>query len=92
MTVVPFPPRDTYVAGRRPIMPLDLPPNVVRLYDLPGRHRKYTPTSVLLGETVSVLTPKQFTQLTGKLRDRWLEGDYVAMEAFNLGVEGAYVS
>lgn len=92
MTVVPFPHRDTYVAGRPNIMPLDLPPNVVRLYELPGRHRQYTPTSVLLGEIVSVLTPKQFTQLTGKLRTRWLDGDYVAIKAFNLGVEGAYVS
>lgn len=92
MTVVPFPPRDTFVAGRRPIMPLDLPPNVVRLYQLPGRHRKYTPTSILLGEIVSVLTPKQFTQLTGSLRDRWCGGEPAAMEAFNLGVEGAYIS
>lgn len=92
MSVIPFPPRDTYVAGRPNVMPLDLPSNVVRLYALPGRHREYTATSLLLGEIVSVLTPKQFTQLTGKLRDRWQGGDHIAMAAFNLGVEGAYVS
>ncbi|WP_292229484.1 hypothetical protein [Brevundimonas sp.] len=47
---------------------------------------------MLLGEIVSVLTPKQFTQLTGNLRDRWHDGEVVAFQAFNLGVEGAYVS
>lgn len=49
--VITFPRRDTYVAGRPKIMPIDLPSNVVRLYALPGRHRQYTPTSVLLGRS-----------------------------------------
>ncbi len=90
--IIAFPNQDTYVAGRPSFMPVDLPENVVRLYALPGRERSYTATSILLGEIVSVLTPKQFTQLTGKLRDRWRNGEPAAMAAFNLGVEGAYVS
>jgi hypothetical protein len=68
-----------------------LPANVAWLRAPYVVQRDFTPTSILLGAIVSTLTPRQFTKLTGDLRDRWQAGDHKAMAALSLGVEGAYV-
>lgn len=68
-----------------------LPEGVHYLREPRGDGEKvFSPTSILLGAIVSALTPEQFEALTQDLCKKWRAGDYAAMAAFNLAIEGAH--